>query len=55
MTVAMRSKDAAQWFLEAAKVSTKPFIYLSAGVSNAEFTEGLALAAERHCEPASVG
>lgn len=39
-------KEAAQWFLEAAKVSTKPFIYLSAGVSNAEFTEGLALAAE---------
>jgi tagatose 1,6-diphosphate aldolase len=39
-------KDAANWFLEAAKVSTKPFIYLSAGVSNAEFTEGLALAAE---------
>jgi tagatose 1,6-diphosphate aldolase len=41
------TRDAAkQWFLEAAKVSTKPFIYLSAGVSNAEFTEGLALAAE---------
>jgi len=39
-------KEAANWFLEAAKVSTKPFIYLSAGVSNAEFTEGLALAAE---------
>ena len=39
-------KEAADWFLEAAKVSTKPFIYLSAGVSNAEFTEGLALAAE---------
>jgi tagatose 1,6-diphosphate aldolase len=38
--------EARQWFLEAAKVSTKPFIYLSAGVSNAEFTEGLALAAE---------
>ena len=27
-------------------MSTKPFIYLSAGVSNAEFTEGLQLAAE---------
>jgi tagatose 1,6-diphosphate aldolase len=39
-------KEAANCFLEAAKVSTKPFIYLSAGVSNAEFTEGLALAAE---------
>ena len=34
------------WFLEAAKVATKPFIYLSAGVSNAEFTESLALASE---------
>jgi tagatose 1,6-diphosphate aldolase len=33
-------------FLDAAKVATKPFIYLSAGVSNAEFTESLALAAE---------
>ena len=30
----------------AAKVATKPFIYLSAGVSNAEFTESLELAAE---------
>jgi hypothetical protein len=27
-------------------VATKPFIYLSAGVSNAEFTESLELAAE---------
>jgi tagatose 1,6-diphosphate aldolase len=33
-------------FLSAAKVATKPFIYLSAGVSNAEFTESLALAGE---------
>ena len=33
-------------FLSAARVATKPFIYLSAGVSNAEFTESLALAAE---------
>ncbi len=41
------TRDAAkQLFLDAAKVSTKPFIYLSAGVSNAEFTEGLGLAAE---------
>lgn len=38
--------EAKQWFLDAAKVATKPFIYLSAGVSNAEFTESLALAAE---------
>src|SRR5438445_2996378 len=33
-------------FLKAATATTKPFIYLSAGVSNAEFTEGLELAAE---------
>ena len=38
--------EAKKWFLESAKVATKPFIYLSAGVSNAEFTESLALAAE---------
>ena len=38
--------DAKRLFLEAARVATKPFIYLSAGVSNAEFTESLALAAE---------
>jgi tagatose 1,6-diphosphate aldolase len=38
--------DAKQWFLKAARAATKPFIYLSAGVSNAEFTESLALAAE---------
>jgi tagatose 1,6-diphosphate aldolase len=33
-------------FRKTAEVSTKPFIYLSAGVSNAEFTESLELAAE---------
>ena len=33
-------------FRRAADVSTKPFIYLSAGVSNPEFTEALELAAE---------
>jgi tagatose 1,6-diphosphate aldolase len=38
--------QAKQLFLESAKVVTKPFIYLSAGVSNAEFTESLALAGE---------
>jgi tagatose 1,6-diphosphate aldolase len=44
------TRDAAkQWFLESAKVATKPFIYLSAGVSNAEFTESLALASESAC------
>ena len=38
--------EAKQMFLETARVATRPFIYLSAGVSNAEFTESLALAAE---------
>ena len=33
-------------FRRAAAVATRPFIYLSAGVSNAEFTESLELAAE---------
>ncbi len=33
-------------FRDAASVARKPFIYLSAGVSNAEFTESLELAAE---------
>src|SRR5207245_7260996 len=37
---------AMQQFRDAAAVATKPFIYLSAGVSNAEFTESLELAAE---------
>jgi tagatose 1,6-diphosphate aldolase len=39
-------EQAKKHFVEAANVSTKPFIYLSAGVSNAEFTESLALAGE---------
>src|SRR5919198_507906 len=39
-------KEAMQHFRDAAAVATKPFIYLSAGVSNAEFTESLELAAE---------
>jgi tagatose 1,6-diphosphate aldolase len=38
-------KDAMEHFRRAADVSTKPFIYLSAGVSNPEFTEALELAA----------
>ncbi|NQW02596.1 MAG: tagatose 1,6-diphosphate aldolase [Acidobacteria bacterium] len=44
--VAYTRNQAKQLFLDAAAASTKPFIYLSAGVSNAEFTEGLTLAAE---------
>jgi tagatose 1,6-diphosphate aldolase len=38
--------EATALFLESAKAARKPFIYLSAGVSNEEFTEALALAAE---------
>lgn len=38
--------EAKQLFNSVAAVAKKPFIYLSAGVSNAEFTESLALAAE---------
>jgi tagatose 1,6-diphosphate aldolase len=43
---AYSKKEAMDHFRKAAGVATKPFIYLSAGVSNAEFTESLELAAE---------
>ena len=43
---AYSKKEAMDWFNRAATAATKPFIYLSAGVSNAEFTESLELAAE---------
>jgi len=43
---AYNRQEAMQLFRDAAAVATKPFIYLSAGVSNAEFTESLELAAE---------
>lgn len=43
---AYSKKEAMDFFRKAAGVATKPFIYLSAGVSNAEFTEALELAAE---------
>jgi tagatose 1,6-diphosphate aldolase len=39
-------KEAIDLFHAAANVATKPFIYLSAGVSNAEFSETLELAGE---------
>ena len=38
--------EAMDFFRRSADVATKPFIYLSAGVSNAEFTESLELAGE---------
>ena len=43
---AYTKKEAMNLFRKAASVATKPFIYLSAGVSNSEFTESLELAAE---------
>ena len=46
--------EALDHFRAAAAVATKPFIYLSAGVSNAEFTESLELAAESEVEWAGV-
>jgi tagatose 1,6-diphosphate aldolase len=43
---AYTKKEALEHFRHAASVAAKPFIYLSAGVSNAEFNESLAFAAE---------
>jgi len=43
---AYSKQEAMQHFRDAASVASKPFIYLSAGVSNAEFIEALELAAE---------
>jgi len=45
-TAAYTRQDAMRLFREAASVATKPFIYLSAGVSDAVFRETLELAAE---------
>ncbi len=38
--------EAMEWFRKSAEATEKPFIYLSAGVSNAEFSETLVLAGE---------
>ena len=43
---AYTKNEAMDLFRKAASVATKPFIYLSAGVSNSEFTESLELAAQ---------
>jgi tagatose 1,6-diphosphate aldolase len=51
---AYTKKEAMAAFRRAADVATKPFIYLSAGVSNAEFTESLALASESGVKFAGV-
>jgi tagatose 1,6-diphosphate aldolase len=49
------SKDeAVAYFRQASEAATKPFIYLSAGVSNAEFTETLRLAGENGIRFAGV-
>jgi tagatose 1,6-diphosphate aldolase len=45
-TTAYTKKEAANYFKEASQATTKPFIYLSAGVSNAEFTETLRFVGE---------
>ena len=45
-TAAYTKQQAMDAFRKTAEVSTKPFIYLSAGVSNAEFSETLELAAQ---------
>ena len=39
-------EQAKDWFRKTAEATTRPFIYLSAGVSNAEFSETLDLAGE---------
>jgi tagatose 1,6-diphosphate aldolase len=43
---AYSKQEAMDHFRRTAEVATRPFIYLSAGVSNAEFTESLDLAGE---------
>jgi tagatose 1,6-diphosphate aldolase len=47
-------EEAKAHFRKAAALATKPFIYLSAGVSNADFTESLELAAEANVGFAGV-
>jgi tagatose 1,6-diphosphate aldolase len=44
--VAYSREEAKNWFRKSAEATTRPFIYLSAGVSNPEFSETLELAAE---------
>lgn len=47
-------EEALKHFRDAAAVAGKPFIYLSAGVSNSQFTESLRLAAESGAEYSGV-
>jgi tagatose 1,6-diphosphate aldolase len=47
-------EEAQEHFRAAAAVATKPFIYLSAGVSNAQFVESLRMAGEAHTDFSGV-
>lgn len=49
-TEAYDRQQAEEYFRQSAEAAKKPFIYLSAGVSNAEFTETLLLAAKSGVE-----
>src|SRR5205085_2932118 len=51
---AYSKNEALDLFRRTAQATAKPFIYLSAGVSNAEFTESLELAAESGVKFAGV-
>src|ERR1700743_3117829 len=53
-TKAYTRAEALDHFRTAAAMTNKPFIYLSAGVSNAQFVETLALAGEAGTEFAGV-
>ncbi|MDQ2744140.1 MAG: tagatose 1,6-diphosphate aldolase [Chloroflexota bacterium] len=53
-TEAYSRQQAMEYFRQAAQAAQKPFIYLSAGVSNAEFTETLELANESGVRYAGV-
>jgi tagatose 1,6-diphosphate aldolase len=53
-TAAYSKAQAMQYFREAAQAAGKPFIYLSAGVSNDEFTETLRLAGQAGVRYAGV-
>ena len=46
--------EALAHFRESAAIATKPFIYLSAGVSNAQFTESLKMAAQARTDYSGV-
>jgi len=47
-------EEACQHYREAAALATKPFVYLSAGVSNAQFIESLAIAGEAGADYSGV-